>query len=166
MLVGIPFGYHGGLGIDPRKDNCRIHLNNATLRIIGNVSLFPGCVIVAHDGEIIIRNGTMINTQAWIMAREKIDIGEHCLISSWVTIRDNNAHKLAIGDEKPRDIPKGVTIKDHCWIGQNVTILKGITIEEGAVVAAGSIITKDVKARTLVGGIPAHVIRENVVWEE
>lgn len=44
-------------------------------------------------------------------------------------------------------------------------ILKGVTIGEGAIVAPGSIVTKDVKERTLVGGIPAKVIQENVVWE-
>jgi len=166
LSIGTSFGNIGGLGIDPSRDNCRIHLNNSVLRISGNVSLFPGCVVWAQDGEIVIRNGTVVNPQAYIISRGRIEIGEHCLIALGVIIRDHDGHKLAFGDGKPMGIIKEIVIKDHCWIGHNVIILKGVTIGEGAVVAAGSIVTEDVRPRTLVGGVPAKVIRENVVWEE
>jgi acetyltransferase-like isoleucine patch superfamily enzyme len=165
LRVGIDCGYTGGLCIDPRKDNCRIHLDNSTLRIIGDVGLFPGCRIWARGGEIAIGNGTILNPLSHIMARGRIEIGEQCLIASGVIIRDNDGHKLAIGDDKPTDILKNIVIKNHCWIGHNAIILKGVTIGEGAVVAAGSVVTKDVKERTLVAGVPAKTIQENVVWE-
>ena len=58
-------------------------------------------------------------------------------------------------------VPMGqVQIKDKVWIGFNVIILKGITIGEGAVIGAGSIVTKDVPAYTIVAGNPARIIRE------
>ena len=51
-----------------------------------------------------------------------------------------------------------IIIEDHVWIGANVTVLKGVKIEEGAVVCAGAVVTKDVPSFTIVGGIPAKVI--------
>ena len=57
-----------------------------------------------------------------------------------------------------RDAP--ITIHDNVWIGSSAIILKGVTVGEGAVVAAGSVVTRDVKAFTIVGGNPAKLIRE------
>jgi acetyltransferase-like isoleucine patch superfamily enzyme len=58
-----------------------------------------------------------------------------------------------------------VTVGDKVWIGARVTVLKGVTIGDGAVVAAGALVTDDVPPRALVGGVPARVLRENVTWE-
>ena len=52
-----------------------------------------------------------------------------------------------------------VVIEDDVWIGGNVTVLPGVTIGQGAVVAAGAVVTRDVPPRTLVGGVPAKVIK-------
>ena len=51
-------------------------------------------------------------------------------------------------------------IKDKAWIGSNATILPGVTIGEGAIVAAGAVVTKDVMAKTIVGGVPAKLIKK------
>ena len=55
---------------------------------------------------------------------------------------------------------QSVTIEDDVWIGGHVTILPGVTIGRGAVVAAGAVVTRDVPPLTLVGGVPAAVIRQ------
>ncbi|WP_413285377.1 acyltransferase [Vibrio sp. MA40-2] len=52
-----------------------------------------------------------------------------------------------------------ITVKDHVWIGGNSTILQGVTIGEGAIVAAGSVVTKDIAPYTIVGGVPAKFIK-------
>jgi acetyltransferase-like isoleucine patch superfamily enzyme len=78
---------------------------------------------------------------------------------------DSDWHGLATGDEKPKETIKEVVIEDHCWIGANAVILKGVTVGEGAVVAANSVVTKDVEPRTMVAGNPAQVVKRNVVWE-
>ncbi|MEE1149502.1 MAG: DapH/DapD/GlmU-related protein, partial [Methanobrevibacter sp.] len=56
--------------------------------------------------------------------------------------------------------PSPVHIKDKAWIGSNATILPGVTIGEGAIVAAGAVVTKDVMAKTIVGGVPAKLIKK------
>ena len=73
---------------------------------------------------------------------------------------DSDAHEL---DGNRNTNP--VHIGNHVWIGTRVTILNGVNIGEGAVIAAGSLVTKDVPAGSLVGGVPAKVIKEKVEWK-
>ena len=56
--------------------------------------------------------------------------------------------------------PEPIYIEDKAWLGSNVTILPGIRIGEGAIVAAGAVVTKDVPAGSVVGGVPAKVIKK------
>ena len=57
-----------------------------------------------------------------------------------------------------------ITIGNHVWLGMRAIILKGVNIEDNSIVAGGSIVTKDVKANTIVSGSPAKQIRENIYW--
>ena len=57
-----------------------------------------------------------------------------------------------------------VIIKDNAWIGMSAIILKGVTVGEGAIVAAGSVVTKDVPPHTIVAGVPARVIKKDVYY--
>lgn len=54
---------------------------------------------------------------------------------------------------------------NHVWIGTRVTLLPGVTVGDGAVIAAGAVVTKDVPAGALVGGVPAKVLKEHVEWK-
>ncbi|MFC6722994.1 acyltransferase [Halobium palmae] len=56
-------------------------------------------------------------------------------------------------------------MEDHVWIGTNVSLKKGVTVGEGSVIASNSIVTKDVSPHTLVAGVPAEPIKENISWE-
>ena len=60
---------------------------------------------------------------------------------------------------------KPIKIGNHVWIGINATILKGVTIGDGAIIAAGAVVNKDVEENSLVGGVPAKVIKKNIFWE-
>ena len=150
-----------------RTGSCRIDMTNSILHLIGDVSINrPGSSIWCYGGAtVVIRHGTVINPHVSIAAGRRVEIGERCLIASGVAIVDSDMHKHAADNREPVLEYKEVKIGNHCWIGLNVMILKGVTIGDGAIVAAGSIVTKDVKERTLVGGNPARLIHENVAWE-
>lgn len=60
---------------------------------------------------------------------------------------------------------KPVCIGNHVWIGQRAMILKGVSIGDGAIIAAGAVVTRDVPAGCLAAGVPAKVIRKNVEWK-
>lgn len=80
-----------------------------------------------------------------------IYIGDCTVISENVIIRDCDNHNISDNDYVKT---KPIHIGNHVWIGMRATILKGVTIGDGAIVAAGAVVTKDVPPKTLVGGIP------------
>ena len=89
---------------------------------------------------------------------KNIHIGDDVLIGHNVCLLTLN-HDFEI--EKRAELhPSPVHIKDKAWIGSNTTILPGVTIGEGAIVAAGAVVTKDVMAKTIVGGVPAKLIKK------
>ncbi|HEY9632640.1 MAG TPA: acyltransferase [Coleofasciculaceae cyanobacterium] len=108
-----------------------------------------------------------------IIAAKSIEIGNDVMISWGVTIVDHNSHSISFS-KRSEDVVNWrigkkdwthvkiapVKICNKVWIGFNSIILKGVTIGEGAIVGAGSVVTKDVSAWTIVAGNPARVIRE------
>jgi len=58
-----------------------------------------------------------------------------------------------------------ISIGNHVWIGINATILKGVTIGDGAIIAAGAVVTRDIPASCMAAGVPASVIKNNISWE-
>lgn len=75
---------------------------------------------------------------------------------------DSDAHEgLWAGYEKTKPIKIG----NHVWIGTRVTILKGVTVGDNAIIAAGAVVTHDVPANSIVAGVPAKVINSNVNWK-
>lgn len=111
-----------------------------------------------EHGRLIIGDRTFINYGVDIAATGLVSIGADCLIGTHVSIIDNDFHGLA--DRLQMPSPKPVTIGDNVWIGNRAIILPGVTIGDGAVVGAGSVVTRDVPARTVVAGNPARVLRE------
>ena len=108
----------------------------------------------------------MINQYCHIGAINSIEIGDDCLFGSRVMVLDHS-HGRSIIEEKDihpakRDLySKGpIKIGKRVWIGENAVILGGVTIGDGAVVAANAVVTKDVPPYTIVGGVPAKVIKE------
>ena len=130
----------------------------------GLINIGYGSYIQVGNNATLKIGNSFINREVKVVCNKEITIGDGCIIAMGTVIRDNDggSHKIvAEGYENA----KPISIGNHVWIGENVMILKGVTIGEGAVVAASSLVTKDVPARTLVAGAPAKVIRENVEWE-
>lgn len=134
--------------------------NESTWRVMGNFTVYAGSFVRVLKKGILTTHSGFINENVQIICGEKITIGEDCNIGRDVIIRDYDGH--SIDPALPFSCP--IHIGDHVWIGQRAMILKGVNIGDGAVIAAGAIVTHDVPARTLVAGVPAKVIRENVNW--
>jgi len=145
--------------------------------IIGNhVSCYAGCSFaIGENGHCRIGDFTLLNG-ALIMAEESIEIGSHCLVSWNVGIADSDFHPLEPAQRlidaqalapyfknrpaRPKLKTAPVKIADNVWIGMNAVILKGVTIGENSVVAAGSVVTKSVGPNTIVAGNPAVVVKQ------
>lgn len=107
--------------------------------------------------NISVGEGTIIGDHIFIDGRAKVTIGKHTDIASQVMIY-NSEHDLS--DPSFKAIEEPVTIGDYCFIGPRVIIMPGVNIGDGAVVAGGAVVTKDVPENSIVGGVPAKVIGE------
>lgn len=150
-----------------RDSNIFIKGNNNILYIGDDCVVNNTSIILDNEGaEIKIGNKTSI-AKAQIVSLEpyKIEIGEDCMLSYDIEIRNTDSHKIYDKDTNKR-INEGnsVNIGNHVWLGMRALILKGVNIGNNSIVAGGSIVTKDVKANTIVSGSPARQIKENVYW--
>ncbi len=122
--------------------------------------VYDGSTIVAHDHAKLHLGSGYINSKSEIRSFNSITIGEDVAIAKEVIIRDGDLHKISnsVGTAP-------IVIGNHVWIGTRAMILKGVTIGDGAVVAAGAVVTKDVPPNCVVAGVPARVVKENITWE-
>jgi acetyltransferase-like isoleucine patch superfamily enzyme len=128
----------------------------------------------AHGGEIVIGEWCYVGEGTRIWSADSIEIGNRVLISHSVNIFDSLTHPLQAAQRHkqvrqillsghPRDIfldERPIRILDDAWIGAGAFVLRGVTVGEGGVVAAGSVVTRDVPPYSIVAGNPAVVIRE------
>ncbi len=109
-----------------------------------------------NNGALVIGERVFINTGSTVVANHSIVIGDDCRIGDLVAIFDSDHHSL----EPSRPIRMApVRLGNNVWVGRSATILPGVTIGDHAVIAAGSVVTGDVPARTLMAGVPARAIR-------
>lgn len=115
--------------------------------------------------QLTIGCGRNFGAYNHITCANVVIIGDNCLTGKWVTITDNSHgdtddNSLLIPPSDRPVVSKGaVVIDDDVWLGDKVTILPNVTIGKGAVVAANSVVTKDVPPLTVVAGIPARIIK-------
>lgn len=119
------------------------------------------CIEIVNNGKLTIGQGAC-NVHMTIMCAKEITIGNGVRIGRNVSIRDYNGIHVIINDRYTNYAP--VHIGDHCWLCTGCTIMPGVTIGEGSVVAANATVTKSVPPHSLVAGSPAKVIKENIEW--
>lgn len=149
-------------------DNVEINaLSKLGISIGDNVSISKGTIIectgvISNLGEgLIIGDNVGIAQNCFIQVRGSVVIGNNVIFGPNVSIFSEN-HNFY-----DPDLPvsfqgvsrKGVTIEDGVWIGTRAVILDGVTIGKNSIVAAGSIVNKNVLAYTIVGGVPATIIK-------
>jgi acetyltransferase-like isoleucine patch superfamily enzyme len=134
---------------------------HSRLTVAGGFTIYTGFHLAVADGATFALHGSgYMNNGIVIDCFHAISIGDDVVISKGVTIRDSDNHVIAgnAGATAP------VTIGNHVWVGLNATILKGVSLGDGCVIAAGAVVTRDVPAHALAGGVPAVVLREGVEW--
>lgn len=135
---------------------------NSTISTYGDgiVRAYSGSKFdIRENAHLTIGGGTLINRNASIFCFNRISIGENCLIGTGVKIRDYDGHSIC-GESKYSE----VIIGNHVWIGDNAIILKGVHIGDGAIIGAGSIVTKNIPNNSIVAGVPAKIIKEDAYW--
>lgn len=144
------------------RQQTRIWLEeNARLIVDGNFKLYAdGFIRVTKNSTLHLHSG-FFNEHVQVTAGDKIEIGDDCTIGRDVVIRSFDGHTIVEPNYK---VSKPIKIGNHVWIGQGATILKGVEIGDGAVIASCAVVTKDVTAVSVVGGNPAKLIKENVEW--
>lgn len=157
----------GRLTLNAKWDNCDPFCsmlfmgNNSHLQVDGSFDIYSGARIYVNEGATLRLGGGYVNHNFNISCFDSISIGRGVVISENVTVRDSDNHKV-YPSQDPMTQP--IVIGNHVWIGMNVTILKGVRIGDGAIVAAGAVVTKDVPENTLVGGVPARVLKTDISW--
>jgi acetyltransferase-like isoleucine patch superfamily enzyme len=109
-------------------------------------------------GHLEIGDNVFINYGCSVSSSSHVKIGNDCLIGSHVMIMDCDFHRVEDKSWDTTGVP--IIIEDRVWISNRAIILKGVRIGHDSVVAAGSVVTKDVPPRTVVAGSPARVVRE------
>ena len=114
--------------------------------------------------KLKIGNNVYIGARVSFSVAKEITVGDNCYFANEITVRDNDGHPLdylkrRANEAVPKDAVKPIKIGNDVWVGSRVLILKGVTIGDGAVIASGSIVTKDVEPFTLVGGNSAKIIK-------
>lgn len=138
-----------------------IHLEDE-VRIWSNINKTK--IFVDKGGSLTIGKNSRING-AHISVSERINIGKDVQIAPYCIIIDNDYHQLEdhLSDEGTK---APIIIEDDVWITMNCMIMKGVRIGKGAVIAAGAVVTRDVAPYTMVGGVPAKLIKQLTIKPE
>lgn len=171
--------------------NCSIKIKGSRIRIIAKNCSFKNCHfhIQGKNHKITFGNNCKFrNTEFWIEDEgnsltildnctcngahialtennSKIRIGQGCMFSSNIDIRNGDSHSIydTLTGERINDT-QDVIIGDRVWIGKGATVLKGVKIHDGSIVASKAVVTKEVPHSSIVAGNPGKVIRDNIRW--
>ncbi len=171
IIVKAPFLFGNNPVKGLRMPTCLRMEANTTLEIHdgpltrygkGAYNLRYGAYIeVVNGGKLTIGQGAC-NVGLTIMCAKEVTIGNGVRIGRNVSIRDWNGPHVIINEHYRNHAP--VHIGDHVWLCTGCSVMPGVTIGEGSVVAANATVTKDVPPHSLVGGSPAKVLKENIEW--
>ena len=141
------------IGIPNAKVECSIYLNGAHTN---NTTLSIGDNFSIRSGNIILRG-----------ENKQISIGNDCMFSNNITIRNTDSHKIYEKETKKLLNPEeNVIIGNKVWLTQDVTVGKGSVIPDGCIVGTKSFVNKKFEEpNCIIAGIPAKVVKENVCWE-
>lgn len=150
-----------GRGYGCSCESCIRIQENSELNFTGNSIVEYGAdILLKKESQLNISENNYFNCNLFIRCHKQIDIGQDCYFASGVEIRDCDGHSI---NGELRTEP--VSIGNHVWICSNVEVLRGVTIGDGAVIGAKSLVLTDIEKNGLAVGVPAVVKKKNVVWD-
>jgi acetyltransferase-like isoleucine patch superfamily enzyme len=127
----------------------------------GKIRLDSGAELISQ-GQLTVGQNFVMNGYSRVIAHERIDIGDNVVVARFVSILDHDHafNRNATGDLVFNGyITAPVRIGNNVWLGDKVSILKGITIGDNVIIGANSVVTKDIPSNCIAAGIPAKVIK-------
>lgn len=124
---------------------------------VETANIWPGCTILGAG--LRVGPATFINRECFFESIGEIEIGSRCQIGMQVIMITSN-HDLSAGGAAARSDYRPVRIGDDVWIGARAMILPGVTVADGAVIAAGSVVNRDLRERAVYAGVPARKVRD------
>ena len=128
---------------------------------IGNRCYFFDNVEIQSRGVLSFGNDVQVNNFSRIVALKSVKIGSNVTIAQFVTILDHDHKYIFDSGEMSLDgyETKPVSIGDNVWIGDKATILRGVSIGSNVIIAANSVVNKDIPDNCVVGGVPARILK-------
>ena len=152
-----------GAGFSHKYDRSFIHIKGELI-VNKSFQIGKGCRIYVGENAKIILGSGYITAQTKLLIENGLQIGENCAISWGCEFVDSDYHFIDYDGRSQKD-PK-IIIGNHVWVGSNVTVLKGVQIPDGCVIASGSVVNKIfTKKNCLIAGNPAKVIKEDITWK-
>lgn len=137
--------------------------------VLGNRVTLSGDHVWISGGSgktnrFVVGDDTYLGHALQVVSGSAVTIGRHVMIGNRVVLNGFSGHPLDPMRRAARELPEAagtapITIEDYVWIANDATVLPGVTIGRGAVVASGAIVTKDVPELAVVAGVPAQVVR-------
>ena len=153
-------------GFRALREQCVASWLNHQLRVNGSAGVVSSCTDLRHVENVQIGEGSYVNGGMLAASpHARIIIGKNCLISYQVHMR-TDMHRYddpTVPIKEQGNVEKDIVIGNDVWIGYGAQIMGGVRIGDGAVIGAGAVVTKDVPPMTLVGGVPAVVIKQRAL---
>jgi len=142
--------------------NCQIVCIKGGRLVLRDCMISSGTSIVVDTGAILEIHHAFVGRNCVISSKRSVTIAADCLIAEMVVIRDQD-HRIGedMDFHTQKFVSAPVEIREKVWIASKATILKGVTIGEGAIIAASAVVNRDVPPHELWGGIPAKFIKHS-----
>lgn len=156
----------------PKFENCTfICGDNINITIGGSVHRITNLFaeVTSKNASLNIGKNLALRGAVFsIKERENltVNIGDDCLIASNVKFWTTDFHSVIDADTKrPLNPPADITLGDHCWVGEDAVIAKGVSLKNDTIVASRAYVTKSFDiSNIIIGGVPASIIKENTSW--
>ena len=150
-------------GAFSNQQNCLIEMAEGSRIVVeGKFRIYHSCRIHLHKNAVLTLGNGYMNTNGIVVCSQNITIGD-AIIAPNCYIVDSDYHRI-FQNGKVINPSAPVKFSGHVWLGQNVTVLKGVTIGQGVCVGAKSLVARDIPANSLAVGVPAKVIKSGIEW--